>query len=65
LEEISTSIFASNTVLKQFVRAILTRGSFYPELAADLVTFEYFSGLNISDPRRFEQAMDILEEVRR
>lgn len=59
---VAPNIFLNRNVLKQFIRAILSRNT-DSELLSELITFEYFAGLNISDPLRYEQATDITEEV--
>jgi len=60
-DEINRTIFSSDTVLKHFIRSILSRNFVDPELLSDLVAFEYFSGLNVTE--RHEQAKDLVEEV--
>jgi hypothetical protein len=61
LDEINRTIFSSEVVLRHFIRSILSRSFVDPELLSDLVAFEYFSGLNVTE--RQEQAKDLVEEV--
>ncbi|CAL8125174.1 unnamed protein product [Orchesella dallaii] len=62
-EMLSSTIFSGTSVLKQFIRAILSRSSFGldADLVAQLVSFEYFAGLNVSE--RQDQAKDLVEEM--
>ncbi|CAG7681484.1 unnamed protein product [Allacma fusca] len=60
-KEVPTSVLGSNAVLKQFIRSFVSRGPTDPEVVSQLVTFEYFAGLNVT--QRVEQAVDLLEEM--
>lgn len=61
--EFNSTIFTGSNVLRQFIRQVLARTPFNLDMesVSRLVTFEYFSGLNISE--RQEQAKDLIEEV--
>lgn len=62
------AVLSSEVVLEGFLRSVLSRYStpfqgdpLNSEAASKLLTFEYFSGLNLTQKR--EQAWDLLEEV--
>lgn len=59
--DMKTGVFANQDSLKQFIRTILSMRSPSPDVVTEIVSFEYFAGLNVTE--RVEQAADLLEEV--